>query len=86
MGLFDRVKYGWNAFMNKDPTMQRKNLGNNDYSRPDRIRLTRGNERSIITSIYNRIALDTALCEISHVYIFYTAIVTLLFGIFSPPT
>lgn len=67
MGFFDRVKYGWNAFMNKDPTLTKKDLGINSYSKPDRIRLTRGNERSIITSIYNRIALDTALCEITHV-------------------
>lgn len=67
MGLFDRVKYGWNAFMNKDPTLYRKNLGYNSYARPDRVTLTRGNERSIITSIYNRLSLDAALCEITHV-------------------
>lgn len=67
MAFFDRVKHGWNAFMNKDPTKMKTNLGPSNYIRPDRIRLTRGNERSIITSVYNRIALDTALCEITHV-------------------
>ena len=64
-----RLQHAWNAFFNKDPTgvtiMDATGYG---YSRrPDRIRLSRGNERSIITSIFNRIALDVAAINIQHV-------------------
>ncbi len=62
-----RLKHAWNAFMNKDPTRHSWNLGTSYFSRPDRPRLTRGNERSIITSVYNRIALDAATIDIKHV-------------------
>ena len=66
-----RLKNAWNAFMNKDPTpgsFLNAFPGRNGYhTKPDRIRLTRGNERSIITSIYNRISLDVAAIEIKHV-------------------
>ena len=64
-----RIKNAWNAFTNRDPT---ENFGySNDYSvgtyyRPDRARLSRGNERSIVTSIFNRIALDIAAIDIRH--------------------
>lgn len=62
-----RLKNGWNAFMNRDPTRTyRYDLGPSYSYRPDRMRLTRGNERSIITSIYNRIALDVASIDIQH--------------------
>ena len=62
-----RLKHAWNAFMNRDPTSYYTNAGGNYYvHRPDRIRLTRGNERSIVTSIYNRIGLDVASIDISH--------------------
>lgn len=67
MGLTDRLKNSWNAFMNKDPTRDYRDVGNGYYSRPDRFRLTRGNERSIVTSVYNRIALDVAAINIQHV-------------------
>lgn len=61
----DRLAHAWNAFMNKDPT---SNSGGRGYSyRPDRPRLTRGNERSIVTSVYNRIAMDTAAIDIKHI-------------------
>ena len=64
-----RIKKAWNAFTNRDPTIY-NNYSNNysmgSYYRPDRIRLTRGNERSIVTSIYNRIALDVAAINIYH--------------------
>ena len=53
-----RIKHAWNAFLNKDPTYVRDNYSNSSYYRPDRIRLTRGNERSIVTYIFNKIALD----------------------------
>ena len=62
-----RLKHAWNAFMNRDPTSYYANAGGNYYvHRPDRIRLTRGNERSIVTSIYNRIGLDVASIDINH--------------------
>lgn len=67
MGLLDRLQHGWNAFKNnKDPTTSWGEYGGS-YSRPDRIRYTRGNERTIITSIYNRLALDAASIDIEHV-------------------
>jgi hypothetical protein len=60
-----RFKYAWNAFVNNNPTPSNMN-SNGYYYRPDRVRLTRGNERSIITSIFNRIALDCAGIDIYH--------------------
>jgi len=66
--LTSRVKHAWNAFMNKDPTTV-KSWGDGpvSYVRPDRVHFTRGNERSIITSVYNRISLDCASISIKHV-------------------
>ena len=62
-----RVKRIWNAFLNRDPTdYYREDYGMGYTYRPDRPRLTRGNERSIVTSIYNRIALDVAAIGIQH--------------------
>ena len=52
--------------MNKDPTSNYQNYGMSYSSRPDRPRLTRGNEKTIITSVYNRIALDVAAIDIRH--------------------
>lgn len=68
MGLFDRLKHGWNAFMNnKDPTVRDYQETGASYSyNPIRPRTTRGNERSIVTSIYNRIALDASAFDIKH--------------------
>lgn len=66
MGLIDRLQHGWNAFINnKDPTYSHI-IGPGYYRRPDRPRLTRGNERSIVTSIFNRIAIDVAQIDIEH--------------------
>ena len=62
----DRLVHAWNAFMNKDPT-GRRYTGRGDYYRPDRIRFSRGNERSIVTSVYNRISMDAAAIDIRHV-------------------
>ena len=64
-----RLKHAWNAFFNKDPTTEFKitEVGSGSYLRPDRMRFTRGNERSIVTSVFNRIAMDVAAIEIKHV-------------------
>lgn len=64
--LFTFVKNKWNAFRNKDPTSG-INVGTGYMFRPDRPRFSRGNERSIVTSVYNRIALDVAAVDIRHV-------------------
>ena len=62
-----RLKHAWNAFLNRDPTVEYRNLGNGGYgNRPDRPRLSRGNERSIVNSVYNRISLDVAAISIQH--------------------
>lgn len=67
MSLLDRIQHGWNAFKNnRDPTMYYRDLGPSYSVRPDRPRFTRGNERSIVTSVYNRIALDVAAIDIKH--------------------
>lgn len=62
-----RAKRAWNAFFNRDPTVYRNDLGMSYSYRPDRPRFTRGNERSIATSVYNRISLDCAAINIQHV-------------------
>lgn len=62
-----RLKNAWNAFLNRDPTVDFKNVGMGFSSRPDRPRFSRGNERSIVTSVYNRIALDVSSIAIQHV-------------------
>lgn len=67
MGFINRLKHGWNAFMNKDPTPYGTGLGAARYDNPSRPRLTRGNERSIITTIYNKISTDAAAIDIEHV-------------------
>lgn len=61
-----RLKSAWNAFMTRDPTSDYKDVGGGSYYRPDRPRFTRGNERTIVTSVYNRIALDVANININH--------------------
>lgn len=66
MGFLERLQHGWNAFLNRDPTYNYQQYGSGYYYRPDRPRLSKGNERSIITSIYNRIALDVAAIDIQH--------------------
>lgn len=65
--LGSRLKHAWNIFMNRDPTRESRNVGAIYYRRPDRTRLSRGNERSIITAINNRIAIDVAAIDIRHV-------------------
>ena len=66
--LTERIKNGWNAFVNnKDPSLTYREIGVSSSFRPDRTRLTRGNDRSIIASIYNRIAMDVASLDFKHV-------------------
>lgn len=66
----DRLKNSWNAFLGRDPTdsvTYFTDVGPGYSYRPDRTILTRGNERSIITTIYNRIATDVSMVDIRHV-------------------
>ncbi len=72
MSILDRLRKGWNAFTSRDPTEEyitkRSPYGIGSYSyRPDRPRFTMGNERSIVTAIYNMISIDAASNEIRHV-------------------
>ena len=65
-----RIKNAWNAFLSREPTdipIDYENIGVGSYYRPDRFRYSRSNERSIVTAIYNRIALDVASIDIKHV-------------------
>lgn len=67
MSLFTRIQNGWNAFIsNRDPTTYYRDIGSSYAVRPDRPRFSGGNERSIVTSLYNRIALDAAAITIQH--------------------
>lgn len=61
-----RLKHAFNAFMNRDPTLSRYNDGPGYSYRPDRSRFTRGNEKTIVTSVFNRIALDVASMTFTH--------------------
>lgn len=63
-----RLKHAWNAFFNKDPThIKNNNLSIGYNYRPDRIRYSRGKEKTIIASIFNRISLDASNIVIEHV-------------------
>lgn len=69
-GLGSRFKNAWNAFLNRDPTKNTySDMGSANYARPDRVRMTRGNDRSIVTAIYNRIAIDAAAVDVHHVIV-----------------
>ena len=64
--LMTRLKNSWNAFRNRDPTVFYSEPGISYMYRPDRVRFSRGNERSIVTSVYNKIAMDVAAVDIRH--------------------
>ena len=66
--LTSRLKKAWNAFTNnRDPTdVQYHDMGMSYVYRPDRVRFSRGNERTIVTSVYNKIAMDVASIAIKH--------------------
>lgn len=68
--LSTRLKHAWNAFKNRDPTRgssEYQDTGPGSYHRQDRVRMHVTNERSVIISVYNRIALDVASANIQHV-------------------
>jgi len=66
MTLGDRLKHSWNAFIN--PTNGfRYDYGRSTYINPNRVRMSMGNERSIVTAVYNRIAIDVSMLDIKHV-------------------
>lgn len=64
MSIGSRIKNAWNAFKNNTPNVSYDYSGS--YYRPDRLRLTRGNERTIVTSVFNRIAVDVSSINIYH--------------------
>ena len=68
MGLFDRLKHAWNSFNDSDNQLPFSgyNAGYSSGFRPDRVRFSNGNEKSIVTSIYNRIAIDCSTIELKH--------------------
>ena len=67
MGITDRLQHAWNAFLNNDVRTRYQDMGYYSSYKPDRVRFTRGNERSIVTSVYNRLALDASAMSIKHV-------------------
>ena len=70
MAFRDRLSHAWNAFLGRDPTAEIYNyqqMGTSSYYPSDKPRLTMGNDRSIVNSIYNRIAIDVSLNKIRHV-------------------
>lgn len=67
MAFLDRFRHAWNVFKNKDPTYSYLDVGPSYGYRPDRMRYSRGNERSIVTAVYNRIAMDVAAITLKHV-------------------
>ena len=67
--LSQRFRSGWNAFLGRDPTKEREFTGGEVYgytSRPDRVRFTLSNQRSVVASVYNRIAVDVAQISMVH--------------------
>ena len=68
MGIRDRLQHAWNAFVYNDNTyVDPQNLGGLSTFKPDRVHFSRGVERSIVTSVYNRLALDVSSIAIKHV-------------------
>lgn len=66
LSIGSRFKRAWNAFTNRDPTPFFNSMGASYSYRPDRARFTRGNERTIVTAVYNKIAIDVAGLDIQH--------------------
>lgn len=66
LSFSSRLRHAWDVFRNREPTYDYRDTGPASSSRPYRIRLSGGNERSIVTSIFNRIALDVSSINIKH--------------------
>ena len=66
LSFSSRLRHAWDVFRNREPTYDYQDTGPSSSNRPDRIRLSGGNERSIVTSIFNRIALDVSSINIKH--------------------
>jgi len=66
MSLSERLKHGWNAFLNPAQSI-RYDYGQSTYINPSRPRVSMGNEKSIVTAVYNRIAIDVSQLDIKHV-------------------
>ena len=67
--ITQRIRSGWNAFIGRDPTQRftvEQEFGYGYGNRPDRMRYTGGNQRSIVASVYNRISVDVASVHIEH--------------------
>ena len=66
--FMQRFRSGWNAFLGRDPTsnLSASQLGYGYSYRPDRMRYTRGNYRSVVASVYNRIAVDVSAIHFEH--------------------
>lgn len=68
MSIITSFKHAWNAFFNRDPTAYHRAYRTESHtSRPDRVRLSFGNDTSIVAPIYNRIAIDVSSIDIRHV-------------------
>lgn len=68
MSFTSRLQHAWNAFLNRDPTQNYYSGIGASYSyRPDRVRFSRGNEKSIVNAIYSRIAIDVSSIDIKHI-------------------
>ena len=67
VSIGSRLKHAWNAFLNRDPPPNVGGYAGGYSYRPDRVRLTRGNERTFVTSVYNRIAMDCSAITIQHI-------------------
>lgn len=66
LSFSSRLRHAWDVFRNREPTYDYQDTGPSTSYRPDRTRLTGGNERSIVTSIFNRIALDVSSINVKH--------------------
>jgi hypothetical protein len=67
MSVKDRLMHAWNAFAGQDPNIRSSDYGAGYGTRPDRVRMFITNERSIISSIYTRLAIDVASVPIRHI-------------------
>jgi len=68
MGFLTQIKHGWDAFLGRDPTpYYGGDHGNGTGYRTNRVRFSRGNERSIVSAVYNRISMDAAAIDLKHV-------------------